>query len=178
MKVIEECTEVNWQEREIYWINYYRQSCNLCNHHDGGLGCSGRIISQEERLRLKKLGQAQSYFSEEEKVLIWKLIQENYSFEEIKIKYPKLPKVSYNAVKTGRLWKHITNLTPPPKQKAIRIGKDCKKSKPVICTKTNIVYESARQAWLLLYADKYKYNYIICMLRGHNKNVTSLVYLT
>lgn len=44
---IDECDESNWQEREIYWIKYYREIIDdLCNLCDGGIGVSGHKVSK------------------------------------------------------------------------------------------------------------------------------------
>ena len=67
IEVIEVCNENNWQEREIYWISYYKERVDLCNHHEGGLGCLGRKLTQNEKEKIRKIGYKQSYFSEEEK---------------------------------------------------------------------------------------------------------------
>lgn len=36
---------------------------------------------------------------------------------------------------------------------------------------------SARQAWLELYSNQYKYSYFRCMLAGYNTNKTTITYL-
>ena len=37
IQVIEECNENNWEEKEIYWIQYYKDlGCNLVNFRKGG----------------------------------------------------------------------------------------------------------------------------------------------
>lgn len=41
IEVIEFCNEYNWQEREIYWIKYYSDKYDLCNHTIGGDGGKG-----------------------------------------------------------------------------------------------------------------------------------------
>lgn len=38
IKLIEICSEDNWEEREKYWISYYRKITNLTNYLDGGQG--------------------------------------------------------------------------------------------------------------------------------------------
>ncbi len=38
LEVVEECTEDNWKEREIFWIKYYREKFDLTNILDGGEG--------------------------------------------------------------------------------------------------------------------------------------------
>jgi len=37
LSIIEECNDSNWEEREIYWIDYYKKAgTNLCNIRKGG----------------------------------------------------------------------------------------------------------------------------------------------
>lgn len=175
IEIIEECNENNWQEREIYWISYHKQIADLCNHHDGGLGCLGRKLSNKDKERIRNVGYNQSYFSEDEKIIIWNKIQNNATFNEIIIDYPKLSISSYNAIKNGGLWNHITGLSKPIRTK--NNGVNNHKSKKVICLVTNKTYESARQAWLELYSNQYKYSYFRCMLAGYNTNKTTLSYL-
>ena len=38
IKLIEICNENNWEEREKFWIAYYRKNSNLTNYLDGGQG--------------------------------------------------------------------------------------------------------------------------------------------
>lgn len=39
INLIEECTENNWEEREVYWIDLLKQkNINLLNQHEGGKG--------------------------------------------------------------------------------------------------------------------------------------------
>ena len=55
IEVIEECDSNNWQEREKYWVEYYRKLIpNLCNNADGGLGGSGTKNYTKEELNKKK----------------------------------------------------------------------------------------------------------------------------
>jgi hypothetical protein len=42
IKLIEECNELNYQEREKYWVNYYRNKFKLCNLTEGGEGAPKR----------------------------------------------------------------------------------------------------------------------------------------
>lgn len=48
---IEKCTDLDWQEREIYWIQYYKDlNYNLTNSHEGGMG--GHNPSAETRAKI------------------------------------------------------------------------------------------------------------------------------
>jgi hypothetical protein len=46
MNVLEEC-DINWQEREKYWIEQYKE--NLCNHTLGGEGRLGSRLFDNEK---------------------------------------------------------------------------------------------------------------------------------
>lgn len=62
LEIIEECSNTNCNERERYWISYYRSiGANLCNHSNGGEGagigntnCVGRILSEETKEKLRR----------------------------------------------------------------------------------------------------------------------------
>lgn len=71
ISILEECTEDIWEEREKYWISYYRKISNLTNLTDGGKGnqnqffskasqekksksLKGRIVSQKTRDKISK----------------------------------------------------------------------------------------------------------------------------
>jgi group I intron endonuclease len=67
IEVIEVCNKKNWQEREKYWIAFYRQKFDLTNFTDGGEGGAtygrlGRPWSKEqhENNRKARLGLKQS----------------------------------------------------------------------------------------------------------------------
>lgn len=59
IQLIEECNELNWKEREIYWISQYK---NLINLTIGGDGCEGYSHDQEaiEKCRQANLGKKHS----------------------------------------------------------------------------------------------------------------------
>jgi group I intron endonuclease len=59
ISIIEECTEKNWEEREIYWIGYYRELFDLTNVLDGGghtatYGRLGKPWSEEQKINNRK----------------------------------------------------------------------------------------------------------------------------
>ena len=59
ISIIEECNENNWEEREIYWISYYREHFDLTNILDGGghspsYGRLGKPWSDEQRMNNRK----------------------------------------------------------------------------------------------------------------------------
>jgi group I intron endonuclease len=65
INIIEEVSEINWPEKEKYWIKYYRNLLsirNVLNIDDGGLGASkgrpsgmkGKHLSKEAKLKISK----------------------------------------------------------------------------------------------------------------------------
>ena len=177
IEIVEICTKQNWQDREIYWIKYYRDKYDLCNHHDGGLGCLGRKLADLEKERIKEIGYKNSFFSEEEKEIIWGMIKDNISYSEIIKTYPKFSHSSYRGIKVGGIWKHITGLKKPIRTN--NKGTNNHKSRKVQCNNTGKIWDSARLAWLELYSNNYSYSYSYfrCMLSGHNINKTTLSYV-
>lgn len=62
IELIEVATEVNWVEREKYWIAYYRNICpTLTNATDGGDGSHGYKPSEESRKRRSLLAKGKRY---------------------------------------------------------------------------------------------------------------------
>ncbi|MGY0408922.1 MAG: hypothetical protein ACWIPJ_11345 [Polaribacter sp.] len=118
IEIIEICDDLNWKEKEIYWIKFYRRKeKNLCNNCDGGLGGSGsKNFSKEEINRRRiKMSNIFSKFTLIQKKQIWKLIQKNYDLSEIKNIYPKYTRSIHFQVSTGRVWNEITKLKTPLK---------------------------------------------------------------
>lgn len=176
IEIIEICNENNWEEKEKYWIKYYSNIVDLCNILEGGLGTSGNKVTLELKDKIRNAGYKRSYFSEEEKLKIWLKIKNNISFNSIKLEYPKFTKSSFNGIKNGSLWNHITNI-PKIKHDPKNAFNNQRPAKKVICSETNIIYESAKKAWFEIYQNKYKYNYFRCMLSGHDNNKTTLKYI-
>jgi len=62
LEVIEDCDSSISNERERYWIQYYKDlQCDLCNHSAGGEGagigntnCVGRVLSEETKEKLRR----------------------------------------------------------------------------------------------------------------------------
>jgi hypothetical protein len=55
VELIETCTWDNSQDREKYWISYYRNlNPNLCNETNGGEGVLGRVMTKETRLKISE----------------------------------------------------------------------------------------------------------------------------
>jgi len=55
LEIIEECLESKWQERERYWISFYRDKFDLTNILDGGEECptydrTGKKWTNEQRI--------------------------------------------------------------------------------------------------------------------------------
>ncbi len=110
--IIEECTEDDWQEREKYWIDFYRKTIpNLCNNADGGLGGSGTKNYTEKELetKRKRMSETFSRFSTDISISIWNDMQ-ILSKKEIFKKYPQITRNIYFQVINGYCWNNITKL--------------------------------------------------------------------
>ena len=145
MEIIEVCTEENWQEREKYWVEYYRSIIpNLCNNADGGLGGTGTKNFSEEELFKKKevMSNTFSKFSKSDKELIWKMIQSNKTQLEITEKYPEYTRSIDFGVRNGRQWKDITKLNYI-NNNSKRKGYTCRNGLYMIRRKINGIYKIA-----------------------------------
>ena len=159
MEIIEVCTEENWQEREKYWVEYYRSIIpNLCNNADGGLGGTGTKNFSEEELFKKKevMSNTFSKFSKSDKELIWKMIQSNKTQSEITEKYPEYTRSIDFGVRNGRQWNQITNLNPIFNNSK-RIGYTCRNGlymiRKTIEGKTKVVFSSRKEEDVINYLD-------------------------
>lgn len=113
IEVLEVCDSTIWQDREQYWIAYYReQHTNLCNIADGGLGGSGEKNYTEEELEERKIVMSlrMSKFSESDKLHIWKLIQGGKSLIDIQQLYPSYSRQMDFGVRNGRQWNMISGI--------------------------------------------------------------------
>lgn len=113
INIIEICNDDNWQEREIYWILYYRNlNTKLCNISNGGLGGSGvKNFSQEEiKRRSLLLSNKRSKYNLELKLKIWDLIKENKTHKEINSLFPDYSRQMDFGIKNGRQWNNITGM--------------------------------------------------------------------
>ncbi len=65
MEIVEECNNLIWEERERYWINYYKElGFSLKNMTNGGEGTDGAIRSNEFKMNLqsKRIGNKNPYY--------------------------------------------------------------------------------------------------------------------
>lgn len=124
--VIEECTEGDWQERERYWIYFYKKTIpNLCNNADGGLGGSGVKNYTQKELDKRRITASNTFskFPTELNISIWSDMQ-ILTKKEVFNKYPEMTRNIYFQVINGYCWNNITGL---PKKKSSKI--DYKRSK-------------------------------------------------
>jgi hypothetical protein len=145
---IEVCNENSWQERERYWISYYRKLIpNLCNNYDGGLGGSGSKNYTEnelDKIRIR-MRSVHSKFSETEKLVIWNLIKIGCDLKEINLQYPKYTRHMDFGVRNGRAWVHVTGL-PKTKGASRRKGYTYNKGFYLIKDKNKkIIYSSKNE---------------------------------
>ena len=159
MEIIEICTEENWQEREKYWVEHYRNIIpNLCNNADGGLGGTGtKNFSKEELFKKKEImSNTFSKLSKSDKELIWKMIQSNKTQLEITEKYPEYTRSIDFGVRNGRQWNQITNLNPIFNNSK-RIGYTCRNGlymiRKTIEGKTKVVFSSRKEEDVINYLN-------------------------
>lgn len=155
--LLEIVNESNWQEKEKYWILYYRNiKSNICNNCDGGLGGVGRNNFTEEELKNKRIIMSKTFskFNDETKHEIWNMILNNYSFEDILKIYPDYTRHIHYGVKTGRQWADITNLNITYISNK-RIGYTCRNGlymvRKIIDRKQKVVYSSRNEQDVLEY---------------------------
>lgn len=61
IEVIEFCTDNDWSEREIYWIQHYKDlNCNLTNCNAGGFGGHNPSVETRARMSISHKGQKRS----------------------------------------------------------------------------------------------------------------------
>jgi group I intron endonuclease len=53
--LIEECTDIDWEDREKYWIDFYSKKYNLVNHSKGGQGrCENKLSTKQKMSEILK----------------------------------------------------------------------------------------------------------------------------
>ena len=80
MEVLEKCDKSNWEERERYWICYYKElGFELKNMTNGGEGTDGAIMSDSFKLNLskKRKGKNNPYYGKKHSKEIIKKISEH-----------------------------------------------------------------------------------------------------
>lgn len=79
MEVLEKCDKSNWEERERYWISYYKElGFELKNMTNGGEGIDGATMSDSFKLNLskKRKGKNNPYYGKKHSKEIIKKISE------------------------------------------------------------------------------------------------------
>lgn len=74
LHILEEVPYSQWQEKERYWIAYYReQGCSLLNKTDGGDGLSGYEYTDEirKKMSLRQMGRKRSEGSRKQQAQTW-----------------------------------------------------------------------------------------------------------
>lgn len=161
MEIIEVCNEDNWQDREKYWVEYYRNIIpNLCNNADGGLGGTGtKNFSEEELLKKKEImSNTFSKFTKQDKENIWSMIQDNKTQLEITQKYSEYTRHIDFGVRNGRQWREITNL-PIIHNNLKRQGYTCRNGLYMIRKKINnkvqVIFSSRNENEIIQYLESH-----------------------
>lgn len=128
--IIEECTEENWEEREIYWIAYFKKlGCNLTNHRKGGRGSHNNLTTEEAknkrregllnywkdrehpckntiRPNLSGENRYNAKLTNNDVLEIKSLLQNGTKITEIAEKF-NVNRITINDIKLGKTWKHL-----------------------------------------------------------------------
>ena len=112
MNILEICNDKNWEEKEKFWIKYYKEKgLELCNIEEGGKHGFKNFSTEIKRFHANNLRGLRSKYSEEQKQYIWKLICENYSDSKIRQIFPEISQSFLYQIRKGYKWNHITNIS-------------------------------------------------------------------
>lgn len=157
LRIIEECNETNWIEREKHWISYYRNIIsNLCNSCDEGKGGLTKDNLSNEQLQKKKeiMSNTFSKFSKIDKENIWNMILNNKTQIEIQSIYHNYTRSIDFGVRNGRQWREITKL-PIIHNNLKRQGYTCRNGLYMIRRKINnkvqVIFSSRNENEILQY---------------------------
>lgn len=151
-EIIEECNKSLLNSKEKLYIKFFDSYKKGLNSSLGGETVSSKLLE----VRKKQSNTRKKKFA------LGEIIN---------------PMLGRKKEKSGMYGKKHTKEALEKLNKVKRVGINNPKSRKVICSITNKIYESARQAWLELYSNQYKYSYFKCMLAGYNTNKTTLSYL-
>lgn len=161
MNIIEVCDESNWEEKEIYWINYYKSIIhNLCNHCKGGKGGLTKDQLSIEQIQKKKeiMSNVFSKFNNIEKKTIWNMILNNKSQIEIQSVYSNYTRSIDFGVRNGRQWREITNL-PIIHNNLKRQGYTCRNGLYMVRKKINnkvqVIFSSRSENEIIQYLESH-----------------------
>lgn len=117
IKLIEEVDELIWQDRERFWIDYYRsKGINLSNHSSGGLGGSTMSDDVKNRISIalkgkpKKCGEgaSNSKLKSGEVELLYRIAHTNLFSAGFIGKMFKVSSHLVDKIKGGHNWKFLT----------------------------------------------------------------------
>lgn len=154
IKEIDQATEMNWQEKERYWIAEYRKTYQLVNHTNGGEGTPGMKWSAEFRRKYSAARKGVPYPPGRKSAMLGK----HHTLEAIeKIRQAgigrKLTKYQIEKMAAAKRGKrlspeHIAKLVKWHTGKILtqehrnKIAASTKSRKPVICIETGVSYPS------------------------------------
>jgi hypothetical protein len=184
--ILDELTLDEAKEKEIEFISLYGRSDkkegSLCNLTDGGEGNPGRIVSEEWR-RNKSIEQKGRKKSEEFKQKRREYMTGRKMPEECRQKH--IERMRTNHPTKGKKMSEEARRNISEGHKGIfagdkhpnwgKFGSDNPLTKKVMCTKTNKIWNSVRDAAKELGIG---YSTITNRLNGQKKNNTTLIYIT
>lgn len=135
LEIIEKCEYFQWEEREKYWIDFYRnKGANLCNSTYGGSGILGLKRSLETKLKISKNNAKTNkiykkvYQFDKEGNFIKEYENPTIASNETNIKITKILRCCNNLYRIGAgyMWSYDKDFNLKPL-------KNKEKCKPVLC---------------------------------------------
>lgn len=155
--ILEECLDDVWEEREKFWINFYKSNTKSCGYNltSGGEGGSGRVVSNKERELLRERNKKMVWTPEMRKKLSDKAkvrmaaywTAEKRAEQSVRSKnYPKRGgwKLSEEFKEKRRNYMQTFEHTEATKEKMKQVKLPVSKS--VRCVNTGKVYNSLKEA--------------------------------
>lgn len=184
--ILDELTLDEAKEKEIEFISLYGRSDkkegSLCNLTDGGEGNPGRIVSEEVRkkqsIRLTGMKMSEEFKQKRREYMTGRKMPQfsrDKQSEYMKLHHPMRGKKMSEEAKRNISEGHKGLMVGEKNPNWGKFGSDNPLAKKVMCTETNRVWGSVRDAAKELGIG---YSTITNRLNGQKKNNTTLIYIT
>ena len=184
--ILDELTLDEAKEKEIEFISLYGRSDkkegSLCNLTDGGEGNPGRIVSEEVRkkqsIRLTGMKMSEEFKQKRREYMTGRKMPQfsrDKQSEYMKLHHPMRGKKMSEEAKRNISEGHKGLMVGEKNPNWGKFGSDNPLAKKVMCTETNRVWGSVKDAAKELGIG---YSTITNRLNGQKKNNTTLIYIT
>jgi group I intron endonuclease len=152
--LIEECTDIDWEDREKYWISFYSKTHDLVNYSKGGQGrCENKLSTKEKMSEITK----ERWKNEEYRIKMCNMSKKMWENEEYRKN--RLTDESKEKIRQSRLGKKTNEKTKKKqseksKEMWVKNKKKLNKTrfkKPIIVD--NNIFESIEEASKFLGLD-------------------------